>query len=523
MLSMHKVDESRAFLECGDDEFEEIAAMHKALSYYVHNYRFMPKFKSGEWDGRISLLDLGTRMFPIGLAKHVYDCAKEQGIECHIDQDVARCFYDKTFSDVDFDDFLEGTRFFSKGREIFPRDDQIEATKRALKMKRCINLCPTSFGKSLSIAIECLYLVRRGLKCLIVVPTKGLVDQFANDIRDYATNEDGNLEPWYPKIQTVYGGLSKDILDETQICISTWQSLDRIWKTDRKVMNLFDCICLDECHRGSAMVLQKLVMSARQVAYRTGWTGTLANDIVNEMVIKGLFGEPRQIVTTMQLMDRNIVARLRITIVKLKYPEVLGRKFRNLDYYNQCKWLDELPERNDAVVRLASSQKEAGLVLYKKISHGEELFARLREANPDRVVYLVHSGHFQRNGEMYKSFEELKPMLEQEKDSILVANYQLVGTGVSVKNIHYVMFAAPVKSYITTIQSIGRGLRVSETKRSVELIDIVDDMSYKARVNVIQNYAMRHFEERFRIYNENGFDYSMDSIPIEPAEEEITF
>lgn len=255
MLSMHKVDESRAFLECGDDEFEEIAAMHKALSYYVHNYRFMPKFKSGEWDGRISLLDLGTRMFPIGLAKHVYDCAKEQGIECRIDQEVARCFYDKTFSDVDFDDFLEGTRFFSKGREIFPRDDQIEATKRALKMKRCINLCPTSFGKSLSIAIECLYLVRRGLKCLIVVPTKGLVDQFANDIRDYATNEDGNLEPWYPKIQTVYGGLSKDILDETQICISTWQSLDRIWKTDRKVMNLFDCICLDECFDEDSPVL----------------------------------------------------------------------------------------------------------------------------------------------------------------------------------------------------------------------------------------------------------------------------
>ena len=521
MLKMHKVDESRAYLEY--DDFEEVANLSGALSYYVPGYRFMPLFKNGTWDGKIYLLDLGTKTFPIGLAKHVYDSAKEMGIQCQIDPEVARCFYDKTFSDQDFEEFLDSTRFFSKKQEIFPRDDQIEATKRALKMKRCINLCPTSFGKSLSITIECLYLVKRGMTCLIVVPTKGLVDQFANDIRDYATNEEGGTEPWLPVIQTIYGGKDKELAEDTQICISTWQSLQNIVKSDRKFMNRFGCICLDECHRGAAQVIQKLMMSAKDVAYRTGWTGTLANDSVNEMLIKGLFGEPRQIITTTQLMDRNIVARLRITIAKFRYPPEWGKRFKFLDYVHQCKWFDELPERTDAVAKMALAKQNAGLVLYRKIAHGESIFERIRELAPERTVYLVHSGHFQRNGEKYKSFEELKPMLEKEKDSILVANYQLVGTGVSVKNIHYVMFAAPIKSYITTIQSIGRGLRVSDTKKSVELIDIVDDMSYKARVNIIQNYALRHFEERFRIYNENGFDYSMEIIPVEPKPEALTF
>lgn len=516
MLKMHKLDNSRAYLEY--DEFEEVAALNGALSYYVPGYRFMPLFKSGSWDGKIYLLDLTAKTFPIGLAKHVYDSAKEMGIQCQIDSEVAQCFYDKTFNEQDFDEFLDSTRFFSKGQEIFPRDDQIEATKRALKMKRCINLCPTSFGKSLSITIECLYLVKRGLRCLIVVPTKGLVDQFANDILDYATNDSGGVEPWMPVLQTIYGGKDKELAEDTQICISTWQSLQNIVKTDRKFMNRFDCICLDECHKGAATVLQKLMMSARDVAYRTGWTGTLANESVNEMLIKGLFGEPRQIITTTQLMDRNIVARLKISIVKFRYPADWGKRFKFLDYPNQCKWFDELPERNEAVAKLALSQKHSGLVLYRKIAHGEAIFEKIRELEPDRTVYLVHSGHFQRNDEKYKSFEELKPMLEKEENSILVANYQLVGTGVSVKNLHYVMFAASIKSYITTIQSIGRGLRVSDTKRNVELIDIVDDMSYKARVNIIQNYAMRHFEERFRIYNENGFEYSMQSIPIVPKE-----
>ena len=137
---------------------------------------------------------------------------------------------------------------------------------------------------------------------------------------------------------------------------------------------------------------------------------------------------------------------------------------------------------------------------------------------PERNIYLVHSGHFQRNDEKFKSFEELKPLLEQEKNAVLVANYQLVGTGVSIKNLHFVMFAAPIKSYITTIQSIGRGLRVSDTKKAVELIDIVDDMSYKARVNIVQNYALKHYAERYRIYTMNGFDYSMDVVHIEPSE-----
>ena len=36
---------------------------------------------------------------------------------------------------------------------------------------------------------------------------------------------------------------------------------------------------------------------------------------------------------------------------------------------------------------------------------------------------------------------------------------------------------------------------------------IVDDLSYKGRVNMIQNYALKHFNERFKIYNENGFEY----------------
>ena len=76
--------------------------------------------------------------------------------------------------------------------------------------------------------MECLWYLHRGMRCLIIVPTKDLVDQFYNDIKDYATNEDGELEPWYPVVQRIYSGKTKELEDNTDICISTWQSLSKI-------------------------------------------------------------------------------------------------------------------------------------------------------------------------------------------------------------------------------------------------------------------------------------------------------
>ena len=184
------------------------------------------------------------------------------------------------------------------------------------------------------------------------------------------------------------------------------------------------------------------------------------------------------------------------------------------------KYLEEYDGRTEYIAQIAGSIDKTGLILYKHISHGEALYKKVRELFPNRTAYLVHSGHFQRNDEKFKSFEELKPFLETDENSILIANYQLVGTGISIKNIHFVLFASSIKSYITTIQAIGRGLRVSDTKKKVLLIDIVDDLSYKGKVNIIQNYSLKHFNERFKIYNENGFDYMIKQHKMRIVEAE---
>ena len=63
---------------------------------------------------------------------------------------------------------------------------------------------------------------------------------------------------------------------------------------------------------------------------------------------------------------------------------------------------------------------------------------------------------------------------------------------------------------IRILQSIGRGLRKSETKVKMKLIDIADDLRYKKHVN----HGMNHLHERLKIYTNEGFPYKLVSVQL---------
>ena len=123
----------------------------------------------------------------------------------------------------------------------------------------------------------------------------------------------------------------------------------------------------------------------------------------------------------------------------------------------------------------------------------------------------------ERNDRKFKSYDLLKNDIEKEKDAILICSFGVFSTGISIKNLHYILFSVPIKSYIRTIQSIGRGLRVSNTKNKITLIDVVDDLRTRTKAGKIkkENYAYKHFLERFAIYEEQKFKYNIMPINIQ--------
>jgi superfamily II DNA or RNA helicase len=89
-----------------------------------------------------------------------------------------------------------------------------------------------------------------------------------------------------------------------------------------------------------------------------------------------------------------------------------------------------------------------------------------------------------------------------------VASFGTTSTGINIVNLDNIIFASPTKSIIRLLQSIGRGLRVSEKKKTLKVYDIVDDLCWKSH----KNHIFRHFEERIKIYKKEKFDYSVHSM-----------
>ena len=122
----------------------------------------------------------------------------------------------------------------------------------------------------------------------------------------------------------------------------------------------------------------------------------------------------------------------------------------------------------------------------------------------NRKAYYVYGGTDA------ESREKVRELVELEKDSVICASYGVYSTGVNIRNIHNIVFASPSKSRIRNLQSIGRGLRKSETKSSASLYDIADDLTYNDR----KNYTLNHFMERIKIYTSEHFPYHIYTIPI---------
>ena len=190
---------------------------------YVDGYRFMPKFQSGGWDGKVCLFDTATRTLPFGLLPDLISCAKKHDEKYEIDKDVIDFFSCIKEPQPVYDLTLQ------------PREYQEECIISLLKLGKGIVRVATAGGKSLIIAYIAKELIQKKniKKILIIVPTIMLVEQFYDDLIYYG----GEAED----IGRIYD--EKKELDRA-ITISTWQSL----QNRHDILEQYDCVFCDEVH-----------------------------------------------------------------------------------------------------------------------------------------------------------------------------------------------------------------------------------------------------------------------------------
>ena len=115
--------------------------------------------------------------------------------------------------------------------------------------------------------------------------------------------------------------------------------------------------------------------------------------------------------------------------------------------------------------------------------------------------------HYVYGGTDAKDREEVRGLVESSNNGVILASYGTFSTGINIRRINNIVFASPSKSKIRNLQSIGRGLRISDDKTEVKLYDIADNLNG-------DNFTIRHLKDRINIYSSEGFDYQIHEIKL---------
>jgi superfamily II DNA or RNA helicase len=242
--------------------------------------------------------------------------------------------------------------------------------------------------------------------------------------------------------------------------------------------------------------------------YRFGLTGTLDGTQTHQLVLEGLFGPVEKVTTTKELIEKKSLADLKIKCIILKHENIRER----MTYAEELQFLGEHERRNEFLAGLLMHLPGNTLCLYQLVEkHGKPLYEAVKKSQDVgffddklRKVFFIYGKT------STTEREEIRSVVEGEKNSITIASYGTFSTGINIRNIHNIVLASPSKSRIRVLQSIGRGLRQGENKDSVLIFDIADDLTFRDQ----SNFTLNHFQERINIYNTEQFNYEIAKVKL---------
>jgi len=463
------------------------------FTFEVPGFKFMPMYRNRMWDGKIRLFSPATGEIYVGLLSYIKKFCDSNKISYIIEKGVEN---DRSIDRQVVRNYIKSLKPKSAGKSLKVREYQIDAVHHGIAMDRALLVSPTASGKSLIIYSLVRYYHMMSLKTLILVPTTSLVEQMYSDFEDYGWSSGTYC-------QKVYQGHSNKV--EKDVVISTWQSM---YKLPKKYFEQFGCVIGDEAHMFKAKSLTGIMTKLHQCRYRFGLTGTLDGTQTHQLVLEGLFGPVEKVTTTKELIEKKSLADLKIKCIILKHENIRER----MTYAEELQFLGEHERRNEFLAGLLMHLPGNTLCLYQLVEkHGKPLYEAVKHSQEYgffddklRKIFFIYGKT------STTEREEIRAIVEGEKNSITIASYGTFSTGINIRNIHNIVLASPSKSRIRVLQSIGRGLRQGENKDSVLIFDIADDLTFRNQ----QNFTLNHFQERINIYNTEQFNYEISKVKL---------
>jgi superfamily II DNA or RNA helicase len=516
----------------------EYHQMQLWLERYVKGYKFMPAFKLGVWNGKQSYFDNGK--VNLGLWRECFKACKEIGVTFNIEnRDEFPLDRDITLDKVNefCIEFFKNHKVKDKDGnwvQFMPYDYQIETAYKILKNRYCLASVATSGGKSLIISIVYFYTLKKinpDAKLLIIVPSITLVSQFYDNILEYnygfnflkkysdkvdfrnhlideILSEESTYDPCVVRMEEVMSDRPRKFVGPypPNVYIGTYQSLD---KYPKEFFHQFHTVACDESHQAKATTLKSILSRTFKHAYhRFGVSGTFPTEESLEILsIQSVLGPIITEVSADELVKRGAITAMSVKVVVMNHNEkelseklnIARKTGAGAEVFRYEKdFIQASDKRLSFIKKLVAKCDKNTLLLFHTIEYGKRILEELSKEFTDKEFYYI-------DGEVSgKKREEIKKLMEitGDKPKILIASFGTLSTGVSIRNLHYLIMADSFKSEQIIIQSIGRLLRLFEGKEKAIIFDLVDIFDES-----MNNILYSHYKERKKFYDKRKYPY----------------
>ena len=386
--------------------------------------------------------------------------------------------YVEDYGDIDIEDRREFTGdelpLPWNNKPFDMRPYQREAVEMMEKSYRGIVVLGTALGKTLT----AVHMIKRTrTKTLITVPSESIARQFISDLEDaFGKGKVG-----------LYGAGKKKIMPITVgIVMSISNDIEKISKEN------WGLVIHDECHHTPANKFFKMAIGLGNVGRMYGLTATDFRSDGKDILIEAGCGKCLIRRDAVWGIKNGWLARPSFIVREVKTESTnkrYGRMSKKLREYK--RHVVDNPKMRDYIYNDIKTEMQNGksvLCLVAEIEHGEELSKRLG------IPFANGSD---------KMSQEYVNQLNSGKIRALIGTTGKIGEGSNTKNVDVLVMANFMASKGIVLQSVGRGLRKTDTKDTCKIYDYIP---------VDSDMLKRHAEGRVKIYKKLSKDVNVVSI-----------
>ncbi len=366
---------------------------------------------------------------------------EECKFESRIEDDISTFFGD------DMSKFQENGLLIDRRVELY--DHQVATLsdieqKRAEGVNAFLIVFPTASGKSRIVEEDMRVFAanRPDFKALVLAPN-------TNIVKDWHSRIDESLSEY-----------------KNRITVSTFAYMIRNFT--KQSQGEYSYIVIDEAHHAVAPMVKRVIQYFTP-EFMVGLTAT--DQRPDKKKLESIFGSYKTGLSLIQAMEEGIVAQANVyrieTNIDLSHVRFNGKDYINADLEKSIR----VTSRNDLIVNVLQDYfcvgevaNRQGIIFCVNTKHTIEMERLLNNAGISAKSYTGQT----------KNADKVMEAFKEKKIRFLCA-CNMISEGWDYPELGILVMARPTLSKVLYLQQIGRGLRKTDTKKNVFVIDVVDE------------------------------------------------